>query len=220
MIIMMIIFQHSVFISACSLVYVMSLFWPRMLLAAALHLMNFRIWLRFITFSLESCCCGSVYIKDTHGVFCCYSVILTLLAAHNHIRYTVNIWLITGATQKNITRFLLVFIFSKSSTTKFRINLNPLDLELALTRDSVDLQMTFDLCDIIHHHTQSLVLAVKGLWMDLNGPPTSPLLSSYSVLIGALNGTLGPICECLGQHCMIDTERHKCINADIFLKMP
>lgn len=43
-------------------------------------------------------------------------------------------------------------------------NLNlDLDLDPVLTRDSVALQMTFDLCDIIHHFTQSLVLAVKGL---------------------------------------------------------
>lgn len=37
------------------------------------------------------------------------------------------------------------------------------DLKPALTRDTLALQMNFDLCDIIHLHTQSFAEAVKSL---------------------------------------------------------
>lgn len=95
------------------------------------------------------------------------------------ISYPYQMWLITVQVCDLVLRkkktiiqnFLIsVCIFqTKIRQTNSPINLNTHDpnLDPSLTRDSVAQPTTFDLCDIIHHQTQTLVCVVKG---PLNGP--------------------------------------------------
>lgn len=100
-------------------------------------------------------------------------------------------------------------VYQLLTPAESHLNLNPLHLGLdpALTRASVALPMTPDLRDIIHQHTERLVLAVKR---PLNGPPTSPLLSPpFTADRGGFSMARRAPSASGGHTCVIDTERHE-----------
>lgn len=73
------------------------------------------------------------------------------------------------------------------------------------------------------HHSSSHSKPCVGHERPLNGPPTLPLLSPYSLVIRALNGTLGPICEYSGW--TLHDEHWKAVNTStrtstFFLEIP
>lgn len=87
-----------------------------------------------------------------------------------------------------------VTIFSeRPTTTKSHINTLDLDLDSALTRASVALQMTFDLQDNIHHQTQNPCVRCER---PLNGPEWT---SHFTFIVSLFSRDRGSQCY-VGPH--------------------